>query len=62
MGRTLTFGELDKLSAALAAWLQGRGLQRGDRVAIMMPNVLQYPVALAAVLRAGLIAVNVNPL
>ncbi len=62
MGKALTFGELDRLSAVLAAWLQGRGLKKGDRVAIMMPNVLQYPVALAAVLRAGLIAVNVNPL
>jgi long-chain acyl-CoA synthetase len=47
---------------ALGAWLQGRGLKRGARVAIMMPNVLQYPVAVAAVLRAGFIAVNVNPL
>ncbi len=62
MGKALSFGELDRLSAALAAWLQGRGLKKGDRVAIMLPNVLQYPVALAAVLRAGLIAVNVNPL
>ena len=62
MGKRLTFGEIDRLSQALAAWLQGQGLGRGDRVAIMMPNVLQYPVAVAAVLRAGLIAVNVNPL
>jgi long-chain acyl-CoA synthetase len=62
MGKALTYGELDRLSQALAAWLQGRGLVRGDRVAIMLPNVLQYPVAIAAVLRAGLIAVNVNPL
>jgi long-chain acyl-CoA synthetase len=62
MGRVLTFGEVDALSKALAAWLQSRGLQRGARVAIMMPNVLQYPVSVAAVLRAGLIAVNVNPL
>jgi long-chain acyl-CoA synthetase len=62
MDKALTFGEVDTLSKALAAWLQGRGLTRGARVAIMMPNVLQYPVALAAVLRAGLIAVNVNPL
>ena len=46
----------------MAAWLQGKGLKRGDRVAIMMPNVLQYPVAIAAILRAGLTAVNVNPL
>src|SRR5262245_3105550 len=62
MDEALTFGEIDTLSQALAAWLQGRGLEKGTRVAIMMPNVLQYPVALAAVLRAGLIAVNVNPL
>jgi long-chain acyl-CoA synthetase len=62
MDKAITFGEVDALSKALAAWLQGRGLQRGARVAIMMPNVLQYPVAVAAVLRAGFIAVNVNPL
>ncbi len=62
MGKAITFGDVDTLSQALAAWLQGRGLQRGARVAIMMPNVLQYPIAVAAVLRAGFIAVNVNPL
>jgi long-chain acyl-CoA synthetase len=62
MDKAITFGDVDTLSQALAAWLQGRGLAKGTRVAIMMPNVLQYPVALAAVLRAGLIAVNVNPL
>ncbi len=62
MDKALTFGEIDSLSTALGAWLQGRGLKRGARVAIMMPNVLQYPVAVAAVLRAGFIAVNVNPL
>jgi long-chain acyl-CoA synthetase len=62
MGKAITFGEIDTLSKALAAWLQGRGLKRGARVAIMMPNVLQYPIAVAAVLRAGFIAVNVNPL
>ena len=62
MDKAITFGEVDTLSQALAAWLQGRGLGRGARVAIMMPNVLQYPVAVAAVLRAGFIAVNVNPL
>ena len=62
MDKALTFGEIDTLSQALAAWLQGRGLNKGARVAIMMPNVLQYPVAVAAVLRAGFIAVNVNPL
>ena len=62
MDKALTFGEIDALSQALAAWLQSRGLEKGARVAIMMPNVLQYPVAVAAVWRAGLIAVNVNPL
>jgi long-chain acyl-CoA synthetase len=62
MDKAITFGEVDTLSQALAAWLQGRGLRRGARVAIMMPNVLQYPVTVAAVLRAGFIAVNVNPL
>src|SRR5215471_21728999 len=60
--KALTFGDVDTLSRALAAWLQSRGLRKGSRVAIMMPNVLQYPLAVAAVLRAGLIAVNVNPL
>jgi long-chain acyl-CoA synthetase len=62
MDKALTFGEVDALSRALAAWLQSRGLKKGARVAIMMPNVLQYPIAVAAVWRAGLIAVNVNPL
>ena len=62
MGATLTFGEVDELSKALATWLQGQGLKKGSRVAVMMPNVLQYPVAVLAVLRAGFIAVNVNPL
>jgi long-chain acyl-CoA synthetase len=62
MGATLTYGQIDDLSKALAAWLQGQGLKPGDRLALMMPNVLQYPVAMAAALRAGLIIVNVNPL
>jgi long-chain acyl-CoA synthetase len=62
MGKAVTFGEVDDYSRALAAWLQSRGLAKGARVAIMMPNVLQYPIAVAAVLRAGFIAVNVNPL
>ena len=62
MGKFLTYAELDRLSLQLTAWLQSRGLQKGARVAIMMPNVLQYPVALAAVLRAGCTVVNVNPL
>lgn len=63
MGRGLTYGELDAKSTAFAAWLQQRaGLKRGDRVAIMMPNVLQYPIALFGVLRAGGTVVNTNPL
>lgn len=62
MGKSITYGELDAMSRKFAAWLQSRGLARGARVAIMMPNVLQYPVALAAILRAGYVVVNVNPL
>jgi long-chain acyl-CoA synthetase len=62
MGKTMTFGEVDDLSRCLGAWLQSKGLARGARVAIMMPNVLQYPVAIAGVLRAGYVVVNVNPL
>ena len=62
MDRYFTFGDIDRHSAALGAWLQGRGLARGARVAIMMPNVIQYPIAVAAILRAGYIVVNVNPL
>jgi long-chain acyl-CoA synthetase len=62
MDKRLTFGELDELSRAFGAWLQSKGLKRGARVALMMPNILQYPVALAAVLRAGFVVVNVNPL
>ena len=62
MGRTITFGQVDDWSRAFAAWLQAQGLARGDRVAIMMPNLPQYPVAVAAILRAGCVVVNVNPL
>ncbi len=62
MDKFLTYGEVDTLSQKLGAWLQGSGLQKGARVALMMPNVLQYPIALAAVLRAGYVVVNVNPL
>jgi long-chain acyl-CoA synthetase len=62
MGTSLTYGALDEASRALASWLQSRGLKRGARVAIMMPNVLQYPVAMTAILRAGFTVVNVNPL
>ncbi len=63
MGRNLSYGELDAKSKAFAGWLQQKAkLQRGDRVAIMMPNVLQYPIALFGVLRAGGTVVNTNPL
>ena len=62
MGTTLTYAELDRLSARFAAWLQDQGLEPGDRVALMMPNLLQYPVAMFGVLRAGLVVVNTNPL
>ncbi|ULL00662.1 long-chain fatty acid--CoA ligase [Bradyrhizobium sp. I71] len=62
MDKSISYRDLDQMSVALAAYLQDRGLQRGARVAIMMPNVLQYPVATAAVLRAGYAVVNVNPL
>jgi long-chain acyl-CoA synthetase len=62
MGRTITFAELDAQSSAFGAWLQGQGLRKGARVALMMPNILQYPVCLFGVLRAGCTVVNVNPL
>jgi long-chain acyl-CoA synthetase len=62
MDRTMTFGELDERSRAFAAWLQSQGLGRGKRVAVMLPNVLQFPVAVAGVLRAGCTAACVNPL
>jgi long-chain acyl-CoA synthetase len=63
LGATLTYAQLDALSRAFAAWLQKKsGLVKGDRVALMMPNLLQYPVALYGVLRAGMAVVNVNPL
>jgi len=63
MGATLSFAQLDELSRAFAAWLQRKsGLVPGDRVALMMPNILQYPIALFGVLRAGMVVVNTNPL
>jgi long-chain acyl-CoA synthetase len=62
MGKDLTYAQTDNLSQAFGAYLQGLGLARGDRVAVMMPNVPQYPVVVAAVLRAGLVLVTVNPL
>ena len=62
MGKAISFAQVDEQSRALAAYLQSLGLESGDRVAIMMPNVPQYPVAVAAILRAGFVVVNVNPL
>jgi long-chain acyl-CoA synthetase len=62
MGSEFTFGQVDDLSKAFGAWLQSKNLPRGARVAIMLPNVPQYPVAIAAILRAGYVVVNVNPL
>jgi long-chain acyl-CoA synthetase len=62
MGKEISYAQTDSLSRALAAYLQGLGLAKGERVAIMMPNVPQYPVAVAAILRAGFVVVNVNPL
>lgn len=62
MGREMRYRELDELSRAFAGWLQAQGLGKGSRVALMMPNLLQYPVALFGVLRAGCVAVNCNPL
>lgn len=62
MDVAITYRDIDEMSAALGAWLQAKGLQRGDRVALMMPNIPQYTVAIAAVLRAGFAVVNVNPL
>lgn len=62
MGKAMTFRELDEKSAAFGAYLRSRGLEPGDRVALMMPNLLQYPIAMFGILRAGLILVNTNPL
>jgi long-chain acyl-CoA synthetase len=62
MDKFLTYAEVDAESKRLGAWLQSRGLKKGARVAIMMPNVLQYPIAIAAILRAGYTVVNINPL
>jgi len=60
--KELTFRELDRLSEQFAAYLQGLGLQKGDRIALMMPNIFQYPVAIFAALKAGLVIVNTNPM
>jgi long-chain acyl-CoA synthetase len=62
MGTSITYRELDELSRAFAAWLQLAGFKKGDRLAIMLPNTLQYPIALFGALRAGLVVVNTNPL
>src|SRR5208282_3484103 len=63
LGASLTYAQLDALTLAFAAWLQKKsGLAPGDRVALMMPNILQYPIALFGVLRAGMVVVNTNPL
>jgi long-chain acyl-CoA synthetase len=62
MGKTISFGELEKLSREFGAWLQAKGLAKGARVALMMPNCLQFPIAMFGALRAGCTVVNVNPL
>lgn len=62
MGKSLTFNEIDKYSRQFGAYLSSRGLKPGDRIALMMPNLLQYPIALFGALRAGLVVVNTNPL
>jgi len=62
MGKTISFGDLERMSRAFGAWLQARGLAKGARVAVMMPNCLQYPVCVFGILSAGYVVVNVNPL
>src|SRR5262249_61052158 len=62
MGKGVSYGETDEMSRALGAWLQSKGMAKGARVAIMMPNGLQYPVAICAILRAGFTVMNTNPL
>jgi long-chain acyl-CoA synthetase len=62
MDKTLSYADLDAYSVRLGAWLQGKGLAKGARVAVMMPNLLQYPIAVAGIVRAGYVVVNVNPL
>jgi long-chain acyl-CoA synthetase len=61
-GKTLTYAELEKASNAVTCWLQAQGLNKGDRVAVMMPNVMAYPAVMFAILRGGFTVVNVNPL
>ena len=62
MDRWMSYGELDSLSSSLGAWLQSQGLEPGARVALMLPNIPQFAVTMAAILRAGYTCVNVNPL
>ena len=62
MGKSITYRDLDTETRKIGAWLQSLGLQKGDRVAVMMPNVLQNPIAVYGILRAGFVVVNVNPL
>src|SRR5215468_10017825 len=61
-GQTLTYADIDRLSRAFAAWLQAKGIRRGDRVAVMLPNLPAFPIAMLGIMRAGAIQVNVNPL
>jgi long-chain acyl-CoA synthetase len=61
-GKELTYGDLDRKSRDFAAWLQHKGMRKGDRIALMMPNILQYPVALFGAMRAGMVIVNTNPM
>src|ERR1700730_213050 len=62
MGKAITYRQLDELSRNFAAWLQKAGFRKGDRIAIMLPNTLQYPIAMFGALRAGVAVVNTNPL
>ncbi|MFZ1297178.1 MAG: AMP-binding protein, partial [Saprospiraceae bacterium] len=62
MGQSMTYKELDDKSNAFAAYLHYRGLKPGDRIALMMPNLFQYPIAILGAIRAGLVIVNTNPL
>jgi long-chain acyl-CoA synthetase len=62
MDHAITYRDVDRLSAAFAHWLQRSGMKKGDRIAMMMPNVLQYPIAMLGALRAGMVVVNTNPL
>jgi len=62
MGQSMTYAQVDQLATRFGAWLQQRGLRKGDRIAIMLPNILQYPIVMFGALRAGLVVVNTNPL